>query len=170
MNGIEGARRSWYGMKQRCLNPNATGYIYWGGSGVTICPRWMSFQLFLKDMGPRPEGKSIDRWPDPCGNYEPNNCRWANQSEQNINKRPRETSINQDSFIDIIGAAKYLRDARRQLRVDKEKLTLLIGLLPYGKHSDLPSLLKITPQYLSDIKNGRRAISDEVVERLVNLK
>jgi hypothetical protein len=79
--------RSWEGMQQRCYNKNATGYERWGGAGVTVCDRWReSFQNFLNDMGPRPEGTSLDRI-DPFGNYEPSNCRWADRSTQNRNIR-----------------------------------------------------------------------------------
>ncbi len=82
------AYRSWKAMNQRCLNPNATGYERYGGLGVTICPRWReSFTNFLADMGERPKGKTLDRFPNPAGNYEPKNCRWASYSQQISNRR-----------------------------------------------------------------------------------
>src|SRR5690606_8886908 len=49
------AYRSWVAMKQRCRDPNATGYHNYGGRGITICERWLeSFDNFYKDMGDRP--------------------------------------------------------------------------------------------------------------------
>jgi hypothetical protein len=80
---------SWGGMIQRCGNPKATGYEFYGGRGIRVCPRWReSFPNFLADMGPRPSvACSIDRI-DVDGNYEPGNCRWATKSEQNSNRRP----------------------------------------------------------------------------------
>lgn len=73
---------SWRGMKNRCLNKNHEYYK----KGITICDRWIdSFTNFLEDMGQKPDGYSLDRI-DPLGNYEPSNCRWANQSTQSINK------------------------------------------------------------------------------------
>lgn len=80
--------RSWQSMKRRCDNPKDIGYKYWGGRGITYCKRWNKFENFLKDMGERPLGKSIDRI-DNDGNYEPSNCKWSTRSEQNKNQRRR---------------------------------------------------------------------------------
>lgn len=80
--------KSWQSMRQRCLNPNCEAYESYGRVGVKIAPQWDDFTVFLRDMGPRPEGTSIDRYPLRNGNYEPSNCRWATMSEQERNKRP----------------------------------------------------------------------------------
>jgi hypothetical protein len=45
------------------------------------------FECFLIDLGPRPKGTTIDRYPHKTGNYEPNNCRWATRKEQQNNTR-----------------------------------------------------------------------------------
>lgn len=80
--------RSYHAMIQRCTNPKLDKYAYYGAVGITVCDRWrLSFFNFLADMGERPEGTSIDRWPDPAGNYEPANCRWATPKQQAENKR-----------------------------------------------------------------------------------
>lgn len=79
---------SWDAMIQRCRNPLGKKYHHYGGRGITVCERWLnSFDDFYADMGPKPTPKhSIDRI-DNDGNYEPGNCRWATQSEQNFNTR-----------------------------------------------------------------------------------
>jgi len=76
-------------MKQRCLNPNNKKYYLYGGHNppVKIYPPWMDYTIFHRDMGDCPEGLSIDRFPDPNGNYEPGNCRWGTDIEQANNRR-----------------------------------------------------------------------------------
>jgi hypothetical protein len=79
--------RTWASMIRRCTNPNEDNYPAYGGRGITVCDRWRgSFEAFLKDMGPRPQGTSIDRIDGSAG-YEPANCRWATQKEQMRNTR-----------------------------------------------------------------------------------
>lgn len=78
--------RSWTSMRQRCLNPRATGYEYYGGRGIEITVAWGLFENFLSDMGERPASTTLDRI-NVDGNYEPGNCRWASNLEQVRNMR-----------------------------------------------------------------------------------
>ena len=84
-----GAYHSWKAMVRRCTRPDAKSYADYGGRGITVCERWLDFENFYADMGERPEGMSIDRYPDMDGNYEPGNARWATRSEQQRNQRRR---------------------------------------------------------------------------------
>jgi hypothetical protein len=79
--------QTWHAMRQRCLDPMASNYKWFGARGITICERWSEFGVFLMDMGERPPGMTLDRI-DVNGNYEPGNCRWADMGTQQRNKRP----------------------------------------------------------------------------------
>ncbi len=84
-NRVTATYHSWYNMISRCKNPNYTNFKYWGGKGIDVCNEWLIFSNFLKDMGIRPKGKTLDRADGNKGYYK-NNCRWATRQEQNENR------------------------------------------------------------------------------------
>ena len=111
--------RVWRGLLSRCRNPSVKGYKDYGGRGIKVCDRWLSFESFLQDMGKRPAGKSIDRI-DPNGDYEPNNCRWATADEQQSNKRS-------NVFVEIDGVVRTQSQWQRILGVPYSTLSLRIS-------------------------------------------
>lgn len=80
--------RCWQSIRDRCYNKSFANYKHYGGRGIKVCDRWLeSFENFYEDMGDKPSKKhSIDRINND-GNYHPDNCRWATDYEQAINKR-----------------------------------------------------------------------------------
>lgn len=77
---------SWKSMKQRCSNPKALVYQYYGGIGIRFCEKWNSFEGFLEDMGERPAGTTLDRI-ESDKDYCKENCRWATQEIQDNNRK-----------------------------------------------------------------------------------
>ncbi len=85
--GGRGANRhpmyhTWSDMIQRCSNKNSAAYEYYGGQGITVCPEWLDFCNFDRDMSSTWfEGGTLDRVDTTLG-YTHDNCRWATRSEQ----------------------------------------------------------------------------------------
>lgn len=80
---------AWRNMVERCCNMKHPSFSNYGARGIKICPQWLGssgFQNFLKDVGRKPVGKSLDRINNE-GNYEPTNVQWATTREQNLNRR-----------------------------------------------------------------------------------
>lgn len=76
--------KTWLNMKNRCLNPNATGFRHYGGRGIKMCDRWLKFSNFLADMGEKPPGLTLERI-NVDGDYSLKNCKWATIEEQSRN-------------------------------------------------------------------------------------
>lgn len=95
------SHNSWRTMRERCLKPSHKSYEYY--KDVPIDPEWIeSFEAFYRDMGDRPEGKTLDRIDNSLG-YCKENCRWATDSEQQQNKRPNY--INKHKGLAGVGAS-----------------------------------------------------------------
>jgi hypothetical protein len=111
----------WKSIKQRCYDPHCQAYPYYGGVGIGLHSSWLNdFPAFYRGIGPRPSRfHSLDRYPNPHGNYEPGNVRWATAQEQADNKR---NNIN----ITIAGVTKntqqWGRDTGLKGSVIRERL------------------------------------------------
>ena len=102
---------SWRGAINRCHSPTSKDFARYGARGITVCTRWReSFEAFLADMGERPNGLTLDRYPDTNGNYEPGNCRWATDTEQARNRR---VSV----FVEWNGHRKHLAEVATDLGI-----------------------------------------------------
>lgn len=79
--------QAWRNMRARCSSRSYRDWHNYGGRGISVCERWLTFENFYADMGLRPSAlHSLDRI-NPDGNYEPSNCRWASEAQQHNNQR-----------------------------------------------------------------------------------
>lgn len=105
----------WLRMRQRCNNPNATGYANYGGRGIRVCDEWeASFEAFrdwvlaagyLEGATYRQE---IDRINND-GNYEPENCRI-------VLPKPNRNNTRGNRMIEAFGETKSMSDWARDWR------------------------------------------------------
>ena len=129
---------AWSAMLQRCQNPRNPRFGDYGGRGIVVCARWDQFENFLLDMGACPPGLTLDRR-DNDGNYEPENCRWATRSQQQLNQRPRAGSAS----------------GTRGVRPHRKRWVAQIGERRLGS--------------FSDIEQARRARQEAETELLADL-
>ena len=113
--------KTWERMRSRCTNPSDKDYKYYGGRGITLCSRWMSFENFIEDMGARPAGLSIERIDNDAG-YRPENCRWATRSEQVANRR-----VYSNNKLGLRGVREH-SSGKWQARICVDGTTVHLGL------------------------------------------
>lgn len=134
-HGMTGSpeHQSWRSMWERCTNTQNSHYHRYGGIGITVHESWRSFEIFYRDMGPRPAGMTLDRHPNPKGNYGPGNCRWATPKQQS-----RNTSRN--IYLTWNGRTMCREDWARELGITSVDLKIRLKRWPMEKAMASPRL------------------------------
>lgn len=116
----------WSAIKDRCRNESNKCYAIYGGKGVTLCDEWERFEPFYEwaISSGYMQGLSIDRI-NSDGNYEPDNCRWANAGTQS-----RNTSRN--IYIQIDGEAKTISEWARAKGIPPKRISDRINKLGWN--------------------------------------
>jgi len=109
----------WSSMKARCLNEKSQYYRLYGGKGIRVCERWMSFENFLEDMGIQPNGMQIDRIDGNKG-YELSNCRWVTPVQQGNNTSRNRRLTHNGKTMTIAEWGRHLGFSRKLIwdRID----------------------------------------------------
>lgn len=121
---------SWSKMIDRCTNSkNISDYKDYGGRGISVCEKWLTFSGFIEDMGMKPNKEySIDRI-DVNGNYNKENCKWSTPLEQANNKR------NNVKVVDSITGKEYNSISEAARAINMQPATLWTKLNNINKNT-----------------------------------
>ena len=110
---------TWYNMIRRCTEDESADpqWENYGGRGIRVCDQWFDLEVFVQDMGDRPDGFTLDRI-DPDGDYEPSNCRWASPREQTLNRAATRYITNKET-----GETLCVSDWARRLGMSRSQVT-----------------------------------------------
>ena len=148
-HGMSGTKeyRNWHRMIRRCCDPRCEDFKVYGARGIRVCDRWMSFENFVKDMGPRPFRATLDRI-DNKGPYSPENCKWKTPAEQ-----ARNTSRN--VWLEFNGQKKVLQDWANKFAISSNTIR---GRLKSGWSVEKA----LTTPVRIDVRRGNKDLVGEV--------
>lgn len=161
------------GMKGRCKDVRNPAYKYYGGKGVSICNEWLNFSNFREWAlsNGYSDNLTIDRI-DPNGNYEPSNCRWIPNKEQQNNKRA-------DKDFNYNGETKTIKQWLKQFyfKCNDYYRLLRIGLtnkqvLDFISSEDTLKLQESRKDIVGErytIEKGNKRLFDKFLNKFVSL-
>lgn len=148
--------RAWINIKERCHNINGRDYPEYGGRCIKVCDEWKydfnSFYEWSNSNGWK-KGLSLDRYPNnETGNYEPSNCRWATQAQQNRNKR-------NNKYLTAFGETKCIADWILDNRCGAFDHKILSNRINNGWGVELA----ITFSSVGNKLNGRKRVDNRLI-------
>lgn len=97
-------------MVSRCCSPSNKNFDRYNALGV--CDRWINgdgvtdgYGCFLKDMGERPDGMTLDRIDNDKG-YSKDNCRWVTREIQTLNRGMYNNNKTGTTGVSVVGLGK----------------------------------------------------------------
>ena len=142
---------TWYGMLQRCTNPNHKAYKDYGARGITVCEEWLDIRNFTEwcnSTYPKLEGYTLDRINNDKG-YSPENCTWSDKTAQVLNRRIMKN--NKSGYVGVYWNNKnntwrtciHLNAVRFNLGSFKDKIEAVLARDNYIIENKLPHKLSI---------------------------
>lgn len=128
---------AWYSMKSRCLNRRHDAWADYGGRGITVSDRWLSFDAFVEDMGTPPPGATLERRENDKG-YSADNCYWALRTAQARNRR--STKLNLDLVAQIrarVAGGESRKSVARSLGVNHSTVSRVVSELRWSTDADV---------------------------------
>lgn len=118
----------WDSMIDRCHDPKHRDFHRYGARGIFVCDEWRySYQAFevwalakgfrFDQPNAQKTGLSIER-EENDGPYSPDNCTWANRSQQAYNRRTKH-------LVTAFGETKHITDWPKDVRCIVNRFTLL---------------------------------------------
>ncbi len=106
-------------MISRCSSPTHKAYKDYGGRGITVCERWLTFENFYEDMkGGYSENLTIERKDNNAG-YNKDNCEWITQGRQCANRR---SSVMIETEFGVLNISDTARKAGLSPRVLRNRI------------------------------------------------
>lgn len=155
----------WQGMRNRCQYAKHAEYVNYGLRGIKVCDEWQTYEPFrdwAKENGYQ-EDLTIDRI-DVNGNYEPNNCRWITNNEQQLNRRD---SI----YITYKGETKHLFEWSEEYGIKPH--VLMMRYKKYGVSDEIFSkepFTKTNRNKSQIIKLYNEGLNYKEIAKIVNIK
>jgi len=147
LNRIEKLKNVYKKMKERCYDTRNKNFHNYGGRGIVICEEWKNNKTLFIEWGLLNGfeiGLTIDRI-DVNGNYEPKNCRWLTNQEQQNNRR-------NNHYITYNGETKSARDWAIVLDIKIGKMEKMLYRKKMGTIEEWIEYIK--KQEAGEIKKG----------------
>ncbi len=105
---------------QRCTNPRATNYAYYGGRGITVCDEWVNDPMsFIEWAGANgyERGLELDRL-DNDGPYAPWNCQFIAHRDNSRKRGNKRCDVEKAAEIKkLLASGVAVRDVARTVDV-----------------------------------------------------
>jgi hypothetical protein len=162
-------------MNRRCYDKNRKDYHHYGGRGIKVCDAWhrdnpQGFDNFINDMEfSFKEGLEIDRI-DNDGDYCKDNCKWSSRSEQVVNRRFDEATIQfMPTWLNDGDETLHLSAMAKKYNITPRVLSDRIGKLGYSLEDALAMSAKIK-RYVLRYQGVDYKVQDIFITQLLGKK